>query len=40
MTKEQIKSVAVVLKSRFSNLTVEETINLTLTIIEIFEGRA
>jgi hypothetical protein len=38
--KEKIKAVAQVLKSRFPNLTVEETIDLAFTIIEVIEGKA
>lgn len=40
MTKEQIKNVANILKSRFPNLNVEEVIDLATTIIEVLEGKA
>lgn len=39
-SREQVKIVAAILKSRFPNLNVEETIDLAMTILEALERKA
>lgn len=36
---EQLKTIAAILKKRFPNLTVAETIDLALSIVDALEGR-